>query len=154
VKRGSVVSPNGLFEKRPARVPLEVQVSRYDARTALSAQLSNPDEADVYFTDRMAAPSSSFVPPSEPVAPTTTDPTGYLPDRECCGDVHGLILDQICLSACCCTHVLVPNPLFSLLCVRPDATRHTPLTRCLAQCTPRTCSRTIPRYLAQTVYGG
>lgn len=81
-RRLRVMSPNGLLEKIPARVPLESHVPRYNARTALSAQLSNPDEADVYFTDRMAAPSSSFVPPSEPVAPTTADPTGYLPDRE------------------------------------------------------------------------
>jgi fusion and transport protein UGO1 len=53
---------------------------RLTARVAvvLILQLSNPEEADVYFTDRLAASTGAFVPPPEPVAP---DASGYLPDR-------------------------------------------------------------------------
>lgn len=40
--------------------------------------LSNPDEADVYFSDRLEAPSQSFTPPPPPKA----DASGYLSDRE------------------------------------------------------------------------
>lgn len=42
------------------------------------SQIDNPEDADMYFTDRLSAPSSSFVPPAEPIA----DDAGYLPDRE------------------------------------------------------------------------
>ncbi|TXT08775.1 hypothetical protein VHUM_02903 [Vanrija humicola] len=39
--------------------------------------LSNPDEADVYFSDRLVAPSGTFVPPPPPKA---ADASGYLED--------------------------------------------------------------------------
>lgn len=42
-------------------------------------QLNDPEEAEMYFTDRLSAPASSFVPPPEPVE---TDSSGYLPDRK------------------------------------------------------------------------
>ena len=41
--------------------------------------LSNPDEADVYFSDRLEQQSGSFVPPPPPAA----DESGYLSDRKC-----------------------------------------------------------------------
>lgn len=41
-------------------------------------KLDNPEDADMYFTDRLAAPSSTFVPAPAPEA----DGSGYLPDRE------------------------------------------------------------------------
>jgi fusion and transport protein UGO1 len=40
--------------------------------------LSNPDEADIYFSDRLEQTSGSFVPPPPPAA----DESGYLSDRE------------------------------------------------------------------------
>ncbi|KAL1406106.1 hypothetical protein Q8F55_007789 [Vanrija albida] len=39
--------------------------------------LSNPDEADVYFSDRLVAPSGNFVPPPPP---KSADASGYLED--------------------------------------------------------------------------
>ncbi|WVQ81607.1 hypothetical protein IAT38_003731 [Cryptococcus sp. DSM 104549] len=42
-------------------------------------ELSNPDEADMYFTDRLAQPSEPLAPLPEPVA-LSADASGYLPD--------------------------------------------------------------------------
>jgi fusion and transport protein UGO1 len=40
--------------------------------------LSNPDEADIYFSDRLEQATGTFVPPPPPAA----DASGYLDDRE------------------------------------------------------------------------
>lgn len=42
-------------------------------------ELSNPEEADVYFTDRLAASSQAYVPPPEDIQP---EDSGYLPDLQ------------------------------------------------------------------------
>lgn len=44
--------------------------------------LDNPDEANVYFSDRLQTPKSTYVPPTPPAA---KDPSGYLEDSECDG---------------------------------------------------------------------
>lgn len=41
--------------------------------------LDNPDDADVYFSDRLEAPNQSYTPPEPPKA----DSSGYLSDRGC-----------------------------------------------------------------------
>ncbi|OCF34136.1 hypothetical protein I316_04085 [Kwoniella heveanensis BCC8398] len=43
-------------------------------------ELSNPEEADMYFSDRLAQPSAPIVPSAEPLAATDADASGYLPD--------------------------------------------------------------------------
>ena len=44
-----------------------------------SYQLDNPEEADMYFTDRLSAPTNTFEPPAPDVQ---ADASGYLPDCE------------------------------------------------------------------------
>ncbi|ORX38935.1 mitochondrial carrier domain-containing protein [Kockovaella imperatae] len=45
------------------------------------AELNNPEEADVYFTERLSGPSStSFIPPPPPEPLVPADASGYLPD--------------------------------------------------------------------------
>ncbi|WWC73307.1 uncharacterized protein I206_107274 [Kwoniella pini CBS 10737] len=41
-------------------------------------QISNPEEADMYFSDRLAQPAAPLLPPPELIA--ETDASGYLPD--------------------------------------------------------------------------
>ncbi|WRT68851.1 uncharacterized protein IL334_005832 [Kwoniella shivajii] len=41
-------------------------------------QIENPEEADMYFSDRLAQPAAPLVPPSEQIV--ETDASGYLPD--------------------------------------------------------------------------
>lgn len=71
------------YRPRKKYAPPEVraEVEREASRDwgAEDDALSNPDEADVYFSDRLVAPTGNFVPPPPP---KSADASGYLEDSE------------------------------------------------------------------------
>lgn len=79
------------IEYRPRRrfEPLEVagqgvkvEEEKFKEKFKEEDELSNPEEADMYFTDRLAQLSEPIVPATEQVL--ETDATGYLPDCKFC----------------------------------------------------------------------
>ncbi|WWC64239.1 uncharacterized protein I303_106848 [Kwoniella dejecticola CBS 10117] len=59
----------------------ELDMSRIEEKEEFELQddqISNPEEADMYFSDRLAQPAAPLVPPPELIA--ETDASGYLPD--------------------------------------------------------------------------
>ncbi|KAK8843483.1 hypothetical protein IAR55_007142 [Kwoniella newhampshirensis] len=71
------------YRPRKRYAPIEqddIVISENEKGSAEEDELSNPEEADMYFTDRLAQPSASLIPPPEASTLEATDASGYLPD--------------------------------------------------------------------------
>lgn len=71
-------------EYRPRKrfAPTEEDVNEEKAEDEMEIPLENPEDAEMYFTERLAEPSRELIPP--PPALETTDAAGYFPDCKCC----------------------------------------------------------------------